>query len=335
MDTATSVVKELRRGVQRELVKREKYAAVMFEQGGMCILPLVGGVGEEYRHMLDLELQAMVGDVSSVFEYDWKGFRTDFTRRTGGQMSMVYIDNMCGKVKLTGVVCPLRLKVAKLVNPSFHFGIKYKFFTVHGQYMMQSTQKGLTFKGCKDVKFVNRFIEKLTGEMGMPSQRPTLDMISVTCGFNRPLSISMNSLFDVMLRTVFRGAIWMNPRSDEDTQQMHFKVVEWTPFLELIHHGNYFEDDAVASTWKGAGAGAKAGFDAEELVLSSVTSIGVNANGVFKIRFTWANPITCSEQAQINQFARLANALCMVLLSKVGVIYFKYLHTSLETHRVV
>jgi hypothetical protein len=252
----------------------------------------------------------------TVFEYDWKGFRGDPGRQAQGEMSTIYIDNICGKVKLTGAVCPALLQVAKLVNPSYHFGIKYKFFTIHGQYMMQNSQKSLTFKGCKDVSFVNDFVAKLTGEHHVVSQRPILDMVSVTCAFHRPMSIAMGSLFDTMLRTLFTHSVKMNPRSDEDTQQMHFKVTDWTPFLQHIREANYFTEDGC--TPDSASDGALV--DAESLALLAVTSVGVNANGVFKVRFTWATAFSCCDQAEINRFACLANALCMVLLSKIGVI---------------
>jgi hypothetical protein len=286
--------------------KRQKYAAVTFTQGGICILPLED-TWDEYMHRLDLELQPSVGEIATVFEYEWKGFRDDFKTLEQRPFSTIYVDNMCGKVNLTGCVCPVLLQVAKLVNPSFHFGIKYKFFTIHGQYMMQSNKKCLTFKGCKDVSFVNDFIAKLTGEKNVLSQRPIFDMVSVTCAFNRPISIAMGSLFDTMLRTIFTSSIKMNARSDEDTQQMHFKITDWTPFLDYIHEANYLISDAQE-------------FDAEKLALQSVTSVGVNANGVFKVRFTWVSPFTCNHQTEINRFACLANAMCIVLLSKIGVI---------------
>jgi hypothetical protein len=287
-------------------IKCQKYAAVTFTEGGICILPLED-TSYEYMHRLDIQLQPMVGGISSVFEYVWKGFRDDFDSSHEGQLSTIYIDNMCGKVNLTGLICPALLQVAKLENPSFHFGIKYKFFTVHGQYMMQSNKKCLTFKGCKDVSFVNGFIAKLTGEHNVISQRPIFDMVSVTCAFNRSMSIAMGSLFDTMLRCLFTKSVKMNTRSDEDTQQMHFKVTDWTPFLEHIHEGNYLCKNTDE-------------FDAEKLALKSVTSVRVNANGVFKVRFTWVAPFSCSDQTEINRFACLANAMCIVLLSKIGVI---------------
>jgi hypothetical protein len=289
-----------------EEIRSQKYAAVTFSEGGICILPLED-TSYEYMHRLDIQLQPIVGVIASVFEYEWKGFRDDLDNSHAGQLSTIYIDNMCGKVNLTGIICPALLQVAKLVNPSFHFGIKYKFFTVHGQYMMQGNKKCLTFKGCKDVSFVNGFIAKLTREHDVLSQRPIFDMVSVTCAFNRPMSIAMGSLFDTMLRCLFTKSVVMNARSDEDTQQMHFKVTDWTPFLEYIHEGNYLckSTDQV---------------DVEKLALQSVTSVGVNANGVFKVRFTWVAPFSCSEQTTINRFACLANAMCIVLLSKIGVI---------------
>ena len=291
--------------------KRQKYAAVTFTIGGICILPFEDTSGE-YMQRLDFQLQAIIGDVATVFEYKWKGFRDELRTVEDRPFSTIYVDNMCGKVNLTGNICPALLQVAKLVNPSFHFGIKYKFFTIHGQYMMQSNKKCLTFKGCKDVSFVNDFIAKLTGEKNIMSQRPIFDMVSVTCAFNRPMSIAMGSLFDTMLRTIFAKSIKMNARSDEDTQQMHFKVTDWAPFLEYIHEGNYLTSNTECVNMKE--------FDAEKLALQSVTSVGVNANGVFKVRFTWVSPFSCDSQSEINRFACLANAMCIVLLSKIGVI---------------
>ena len=141
------------------------------------------------------------------------------------------------------------------------------------------------------------------------SQRPIFDMVSVTCAFNRPVSIAMGSLFDTMLRTIFAKSIKMNARSDEDTQQMHFKVTDWAPFLEYIHEGNYLTSNTEYVNTEE--------FDAEKLALQSVTSVGVNANAVFKVRFTWVSPFSCDSQTDINRFA---NAMCIALLSKIGVI---------------
>ena len=282
-----------------------------FTLGGIGILPLEDS-NDGYMQRLDFQLQAMIGEIATVFEYNWKGFRDELDIGEDRPFSKIYVDNMCGKVNLTGSICTALLQVAKLVNPSFHFGIKYKFFTIHGQYMMQSNYKCLTFKGCKDVSFVNEFVPKLTREKHVVSQRPFFDMVSVTCAFNRPLSIAMGSLFDTMLRSMFAKCIKMNARSDEDTQQMHFKVTDWAPFLEYIHEGNYLNSNEENLNMEG--------FDAQKLALQSVTSVGVNANGVFKVRFTWVSPFTCDSQSDINEFACLANAMCIVLLSKIGVI---------------
>jgi hypothetical protein len=287
---------------------RSEYVAVMFSYGGLCILPKLD-YGEDYISCLDLQLQPLVGVMVSVYDYTWKGFRTDLSYNAQEQLSTIYIDNMCGKVDLTVGVSSTFLQVAKTVNPSFHFGIKHKFFATHGQYMMQRSQTCLAFKGCKDVGFVVNFISRLTGEEGVEAQRPRFDMVSVTCAFNRPMSIAMGSLFDTMLRTIFPLSVNMNARSDEDTQQMHFKVTDWSPFLDIIREMNLIAvNDKLAP------------FDTVRLVLASVTSIGVNANSVFKVRFTWTQPFTCSDQSEINTFACLANALCIVLLSKVGVL---------------
>jgi hypothetical protein len=312
MDDDVTAADEAHSGVE------QKYAVVTFAVGGLCVLPL-GDTPYDYVNRLDLQLQPLVGDITAVFEYNWKGFKGDPDRHGHGGLSTIYIDNMCGKVNLTGVVSSALLQVAKLVNPSYHFGIKYKFFTIHGQYMMQNNQKSLTFKGCKDVSFVTDFIAKLTGEHNVVSQQPKVDMVSVTCAFHRPLCIAMGSLFDMMLRTLFAHSVKMNPRSDEDTQQMHFKVTDWAPFLQHIKEGNHFMHD-VPQVEHTPGDTTDTLFDVDALANSAVTSVGVNANGVFKVRFTWVAAFSCCNQEQINRFAYLANSLCLVLLSKIGVI---------------
>lgn len=310
---------------------QQRHAVVTFERGARCILPWCDDESE-YQQMIDFALQPVVGPVRKVVEYTWQdaprkasALRID----TGSERPYdIYVDNICGKVVFAGGVDKRLLPVAVKVNPSFHFGVKHKFLTVHGQYMLQHDHSVLVFKGVKDITAVVKFINKLAvvhmSELGGVAtskkrfQQPYIDMISVSCEFFCPLVVSMESLLHTLLTTVLSSCITTNARSDEDTQQMHFKITDWDPFLQCIQDGNMCESDTFTDA--PCGPGLFFGLSRDDVHAISTTSVSVNANAVFKVRFTWAERINCREQRVVEGYARLASALCLVLLGKIGAV---------------
>ena len=283
---------------------------VVFSKGGKCILRLRDSL-DQYVNDIAMELQPHLGTISTVSKYVWK----DMNATTDETTSRMYVDNICGKVCLTGVVCEEMLVVAEEVDPSFHFGIRYMFYTTHGQYMMQKNKRSLTFKGCKDIAAVKRFVGKLSDEISFSC---SVDMVSVTCHMYRPISIAMGSLLDTMLSTSMKDCVNVNMRSDEDTQQLHFKITDWTPFIEDIREANNMADSCIESVLPYIADSNQAASNAGRA--ATTTSVGVNGNSVFKIRFAWSSGLHCTSEDVVPLFCNLAHCLAQVILGKIGAL---------------
>lgn len=283
------------------------YVVVVFSNGGKCILR-VRDSWDQYVNDIAMELQPHLGTISTVSKYVWKDM--DATRDESS--SRMYVDNICGKVYLTGAVCEAMLLVAEEVDPSFHFGIKYMFYTTHGQYMMQKNKRSLTFKGCKDIGAVKRFVEKLSDEISFSCN---VDMVSVTCHMYRPISIAMGSLLDTMLSTSMKDCVNVNMRSDEDTQQLHFKITDWTSFIEDIREANNMADACIESVLPYISLP-----DSNADSAATTTSVGVNGNSVFKVRFAWSSGLRCTSEEVIPLFCNVAHCLAQVILGKIGAL---------------
>jgi hypothetical protein len=293
------------------------YVVVVFSNGGKCILRFRDSL-DQYMNDIAMELQPYLGTISAVSNYVWK--EADATRDE--ITSRVYVDNICGKVYLTGAVCEEMLLVAEEIDPSFHFGIKYMFYTTHGQYMMQKNKRSLTFKGCKDIAAVRRFVGRLSDEISFSCN---VDMVSVTCHMYRPICIAMGSLLDTMLSTSMKDCVNVNMRSDEDTQQLHFKITDWTPFIEDIRETNNMSDGLIESvlpylSMQAEGNQEEGNGKEGKCRAATTTSVGVNGNSVFKIRFAWSSGLHCASEDVIPLFCNVGHCLAQVILGKIGAL---------------
>jgi hypothetical protein len=261
---------------------------IVFENGH-CILAQQR-TPEDYISILDEDVQKLAGSVLNIHD-------TGIQVTEEASISIV-MENLCGNFRVTGnhVISNGEMgnnktpRLGKLVKNRQFIGTHMVFHTVHGRLSYIMKRNTWSFKGCRSLEDLVKFVRDLTQDVETPMY-PTVNMMSVTMRTNTHLVINpVNSLMHRMFVRLYAGVVSIHVRTDDANNLFFLNVTNWNGLLETLE-----------STRGGSGVMSRDEQDDVKYVrghlASAIThptcSIGYTRSGVFFIRITFPDGLVC------------------------------------------
>jgi hypothetical protein len=275
---------------------------VVFENGH-CLLPEQPKL-DDYACMLDDDVRAIAGSVvrthdTDICLHDTGHHHTDTTPRQGDMT--LCMENICGGFRglfenvagAGALVRPGAIRVGQYVKHRQFVGTHYLFHSVHGRIAYRTDKKMWSFKGCRSLDDLVKFVRDLT-EDTESMIHPVVSMLSVTLRTDTALVIDpVNSLMRRVLERLYSHIVRMQTRMDDTNNLFFMDVICWNELLKLV------EKDKARGVEQVVDADvehvrAYMAMHANDVTAVPTVSIGYTRKGVFFIRITFPRGCECN-----------------------------------------
>jgi hypothetical protein len=223
----------------------------------------------------------------------------------------VCMENLCGSIAMNfeNVATAGDLlrhgapRVGRFVQHRQFIGTHHLFHTIHGRLAYRVDQKTWSFKGCRSVLDLVKFMRDLTNDYESPIVA-TVNMLSVTVRTDMFLVINpAHSLMQRVIERLYPSVVEIQQRVDDTNNLFFINVVDWALLLQEV------ETESTGGSFLDGGTGQQVCKKDIELVQRYLThcgpakssrptaSIGYTRKGVFFVRITFPLGCVCTVPA--------------------------------------
>jgi len=274
---------------------------VVFENGH-CLLSFQENTAD-YLSTLPPDVQLIAGKCLSVYD-------TRIAVLQDGQPARlsVCMENLCGSIAINfeNVATAGDLlrhgapRVGRFVQHRQFIGTHHLFHTIHGRLAYRVNQKNWSFKGCRSVPDLVKFMRNLTNDYESPILA-TVNMLSVTVRTDMLLVIDpAHSLMQRVIERLYHAVVVIQQRVDDTNNLFFMDVVSWPRLLHEVEH------ESTRGSLLDGGTGQQVSQKDIQLVHKYLThcghvkssqptaSIGYTRKGVFFVRITFPRGCVCN-----------------------------------------